>query len=231
MINWIVTQLRPQAPAFWLLLSAITGLLLPLLWSQLSASVRHNLSLARWVLIPYLGLLAGGLSPRLFGLSNPDWAKTLGLGLVLVVTLLTLLILVRMSTLAPQATRAPADPPPTPSLIITPYLTQLLWSGAEEFHWSFLRAAVWELLLRFPTPPTFPLYTALWIAALLAALEIVIRQRAVAFCLRKLVVLTASTSIFLYTQNFWLCWFLHAGAWLLLAPRLAPPTVRLAAKK
>ncbi len=51
-----------------------------------------------WVLIPYLGLLVGGLSPRLMGISNLDWLPSIGLGLGFIFVVLVLLLLVRAAT-------------------------------------------------------------------------------------------------------------------------------------
>jgi hypothetical protein len=240
MPDWIVAQLRVQAPGFWLLFSLITAIMLLLFWRQIPLEIRANLLLVRWLLIPYFGLLGGGLSPRLLGLTDLDWLTTLGFGLGLVFIILAALVVVRITLLANQpaeleggqenhphlpGTGPGGEAVTIPTFSLTPYFTQFLISGAEEFHWSFLRAALWELLLALPVVPTFPLYLATWLAALLAAVEILFVHHEFVPRLAKLVVLATTSVLFLYTRNFWLCWFLHASAWLILNPRFATPTL------
>jgi hypothetical protein len=239
--EWMLTQLSFQAPGIWLFLSVTTGIILALGWGWIRLERRWRVLVARWLLIPYLGLLAGGLSPRLLGLTDLDWLSSLGFGLGLVVMLLALLLIVRMSTLGQAQESDPAVPVASiqqeeakligQHLATSPYLAQILASGAEEFHWSFLRAACWEMLLGLPTPPALPIYVAIWLAALLATAEILLLPATVAQRFAKLVVLATTSILFLYTRNFWLCWFLHASMWLLLNPPMAAPTHRFSAKK
>jgi hypothetical protein len=181
----------------------------------LSVAWRLNLILLYWLLIPYLGLILGGLSPRLMGFTDIDWQASLSLGAGLIVGILATLAAVRLTSTGDNAAeRTPED------TMIRPrrHLIEFFKNGAEEFHWCFLRGACWELLLALPTPPEFPGYVAIWVAGALALGERLLTQVTGRLWLPKLILLLATTVLFFYTRNFWLCWLLHALAWLVLAP-------------
>ncbi len=164
--------------------------------------------LSRWLLVAYLSLISGGVSPRLMGLADLNWVRGLTLGAGLVAGLAGLLLLVRFTVVAPSP---PAGADARPQLF-----SELLWLGAEQFHWTFLRAAVWELLLRLPIPPDLPAYHALWIAILLALPESLLLPQRSLDRLARGVALLATAIVFFYTRNFWLCWIMHAVVWGLL---------------
>jgi len=220
-----------QAPGIWLLISFITGLLIVSLRRTRNSAWRPLLQLGLWVFIPYLGLLMGGLSPRLMGISNLDWLPSIGLGLGFIFVVLVLLLLVRATTeRANSATRTDmaqtAHLPSHQSTAnrldgpgIAPLLYQFLQHGAQEFHWCFLRGALWEFIYRSPTPPSLIAYWAVWIAALLAIPEILLGHLDATQRLFGIVVLIATSVLFFYTRNFWLCWLLHAAAWFIVAPK------------
>ncbi|MCL4859991.1 MAG: hypothetical protein KJZ93_11320 [Caldilineaceae bacterium] len=230
MTAWLFSQLSPQAPGLWLLVSFLALLILLLLWPTLSWRGRRYGLYARWLIAPYLGLLSGGLSPRLMGLSHFDWLVSLSLGLAISFAILGVLLVVRATTLVTQPLEQ------TPSLIstpreggrfsIAPYLREAFACGVEEFHWSFLRAATWEILLSLPNPPAYPLYTAVWIGAIIAAVELLVVRHGGSRRLLKLVVIIATTLLFFYTHNFWLCWALHTAAWMILQPVESAPLPR-----
>jgi hypothetical protein len=66
---------------------------------------------------------------------------------------------------------------------------------------------------------------AVWLAALLAGAELLILSHDNSQRLLKLVVLLTTTILFFYTRNFWLGWFLHSAAWLILQPIRTPSTI------
>ena len=222
MTAWLVSQLSPQAPGLWLLVSLLALLVLLLLWPTLSWRARRYGLYARWLIAPYLGLLSGGLSPRLMGLSHFDWLVSLSLGLAISFAIVGVLLVVRATTLVIQPLEQTPSLVSTPRgggrLPIAPYLRQAFACGVEEFHWSFLRAATWEMLLSLPNPPAYPLYTAVWIGAIMAAVELMVVRHGGSRRLLKLVVIVASTLLFFYTRNFWLCWALHTAIWMILQP-------------
>ena len=211
MNNWIGSLLSPTAPALWLGLSLLSGFITlavtRLLPGGLGVGGERWLWLSRWLLIAYLGLISGGVSPRLMGLADLNWVRGLTLGAGLVAGLAGLLLLVRLTV---------AAAPPTHNNARAPLLSDLLWLGAEQFHWTFLRAATWELLLRLPSPPDLPAYQALWIASLLALPEALLLPQRPLDRLARGVALLATAIIFFYTRNFWLCWVMHAVVWGLL---------------
>ena len=223
---WIQSQLTPQAPAFWLLLSLVSLPLVLIAATRVSKRGQRWLYAARWVLIPYAGLMTGGLSPRLMGLSKINWATTLSLGIALLFGLLLLTIGVRIFVIANSQPSKQSDSEESDHSFSEPRsgwanigLTILL-TGAEQFHWSFVRGAIWELLLLWPQPlDGSPAYRAIWIATLITLPEIWLQPLAGPQRLLKSVLLVMTAIVFLYTRNFWLAWLVHATAWLILTQR------------
>jgi hypothetical protein len=224
-----VNEIKFNIGLLWLAIGLSTGLLLLLIYPLLAPRFRQPLLLLRWVLVPYLGLLTGGLSPRLMGLTGINWLASFGLGLGLIGALLALLILVRTLINLTQE---------EPTLKPAPKATDPVWSllpalqiGAEEFHWSFLRGVLWETLLGNGLTTAQAGYWAVWLAALLALPAILRYQPTTIARLLKGAMLLMTTVLFFYTHNFWLCWLLHGMAWSLLNPThlrvpLATPALR-----
>lgn len=215
MMGWVAEQLVPHAPGFWLLIGLLTTSLLRSLESALPRAWRLRLWAALWVLVPYLGLLSGGLSPRLMGLSGSDWSLSLGLGVGIAFGALLLLGLVRALLEMgerPLLSGAPLRHSGLGALVF--------WSGITQFYWAFLRGGVWELLLTAPQPPEFPGYWAVWIAAALIAAQILWARPAVPSLILQLATLLTTSILFFYSHNFWLCWAFHAALQFLAAPAL-----------
>lgn len=226
--DWLLAQFSLHAPGFWFLLSLVMSVLFAVLphYGARGPWLRQS-QIALTFLIPYLGLIFGGLSPRLMGISGVDWQATLGLGLGLCFVLLSLLILVR----ATLALAAPVLPHPQPVEPVPPVVTAAwhlpaltgMQSGLVEFHWAFLRGAFWEMFLTLPNAPDLPAYWAVWTAAALAAVEIFLRQKDSLQVLTEVAILSMTSILFFYTRNFWLCWLLHSAARLLLVPAKESP--------
>jgi len=221
--EWILSQLTPTAPGFWLALSLLTLPVALFLGVRISERSRRWLYAARWVLIPYAGLLAGGLSPRLMGLSKIDWATTLSLGMALFFGLTALAFGVRIFIASTEKaedgghgvlvseTRAGW----ATSMIL------VLMIGAEQFHWTFIRGAIWELLLTWPQPLSGRLaYWAIWIATILTLPGVWLQPISIPRKLIKSTLLVMTAIVFFYTRNFWLAWLLHVTAWFLLTQRI-----------
>ncbi len=100
------------------------------------------LSALRWLAVPYVGLLVGGLSPRRMGLSQIDWLAGAGWGVGMILALLGLLWLIQSGDLNLHKSRATAGTIPQPG----PASFVVLISGLQEFHWAFLRGGLWSLL-------------------------------------------------------------------------------------
>lgn len=223
--EWLVAQLNPQAPGFWLVVSVAVTLALALLPVRWLAARRNGWWLANWLFIPYCGLVAGAISPRLMGLTPIDWVATLGPGLLILFAMLTLLVIVRAFMLwpVPEAEKDPSVKGPgagygSPTdrsawrargMWIGLGITALT-TGALQFHWSFLRGAIWEMILALPKPPPTPSYWAVWLAAGLALLQIVLVRPGFLRLVYHATLLTMTSVLFLYSRNFWLCWALHA---------------------
>ncbi len=220
--SWLSTQFSPYAPGFWLLVGILgTSLLIsvrgliPRRWSGL-------IWFAHWLLVPYLGLLVGGLSPRLLGLAGHDWLAGLGLGLGLIFAVVILLTLARALTDlgAPPPLQVGnhaeiADPRRLGWHTIS---STLLWCGIEQFHWVYLRGGIWELLQTLPNPPELVGYWAIWCAAGVILIELLILRPGFFPLLIQFVALMTTSILFFYTRNFWLCWIMHVAVQLLTAP-------------
>jgi len=222
----------------WIGLSLLCGLCLMLFYPQVPPPYRHVLRNARWIVIPYLALLAGGISPRLLGLTGINWSASFGFGLVLISGVLLLLLIVRsvmvFSIPIPQApsqsslpVNFPANVAPLPlasqtnyanGQSIVPLPTAFLDLGAEEFHLAFLRSALWEILLALPLATAQTGYWAAWIALLVALPESLHYHRGFSQRLCKCALLVTTTVLFIFTRNLWLSWLLHLLGWMLLAP-------------
>lgn len=223
-----------QAPVGWLGISVLVGFCLLFLYPQASPPYRRLLRNTRWIVIPYFGLLTGGISPRLMGLAGINWFASFGFGLVLIGGVLVVLIIVRsvtsfsFSALLPSAAPRAALPQhnlPRHDLSVryaAAFPGSFLDIGAEEFHWAFLRSAAWEIFLAFPILAVQAGYWAAWVAVLLALPEVLRYQVTVSQRLCKCALLVTTTVLFLFTRNLWLSWLLHTLGWALLAP--AVPT-------
>ncbi len=233
-----------QMPAFWLLLSFLVAMGLRLSQHMLHPAWRKRLHWLRWLLIPYLGLLTGGISPRLMGLSAIDWQISLSLGLSICFGVLIVLALVR-STVAsglivtkPVLVRLEEDgfPIPTPAERVRPIgygqpsalqatLVRGLQAGAEEWQWCFLRSAIGEMIQNGVPLLALSNYWVVWIAGGVAAFEVLVSRPALLqtppALLLKLCQLLSTTVLFFYTRNFWLCWFLHTAIAMLFSAFLA----------
>ena len=224
--TWFLSQLHPQQPGGWLLVSWLLGLGgLMGVWLRPGWGQRiRRLGPLRWLLIPYVGLLAGGLSPRRMGLTEIDWLAGAGWGLGLLLAILALL-LIQFGDL--RKSRAAVATPGPASFVV-------LMSGLQEFHWAFLRGGLWSLLHTLDgaaagMPASLlaqPAYWAVWGAAVLVGVELLaastVRRIGLTEGLIQIFILLATSVLFLYTRNFWLCWLLHAGMRLLLAQWLTP---------
>lgn len=237
--HWIVTQFAPDAPGFWLLLSILISLVLSLIWRVIPKSARKPTLLVRFILLPYVGLLTGVLSPHFMGLTGLDWLVGLSLGLGICFVILLALMLVRVTSIIANPLPSDAERVIFRStqayststgdinqLHLSSLIYQSCLSGAEEFHWVFLRGTLWEVFLTSPTPFALPIYWAVWSSTLLALPELLLSGRNLLERLPKLIILVTTSILFLYIRNFWLCWMLHAFAAFVLRYRQLPQSMR-----
>lgn len=195
-----------SAPVIWILLWFVVLLATQVLGQRMSADARDWVTVLRRLLIPYLALITGAVSPRLMGLTMIDWKTSLGLGVGLVAGFSILFALVRMGVSASETTSSQPQ-----------RWRSLVHSGTEEFSWAFLRGATWETLLLLSLPVALPAYWATWIAALLALPDLLLHAHGTPARIIRLGTLAATGVTFVYTRNFWLCWMLHAAISLLFA--------------
>ncbi len=205
--RWVLEQLTspPTRAAIWLVLSFILAGAATLVTRLVSPDLERLVRIVRWVQVPYFGLILGGLSPRLMGLTLLGWDSRYTFGLVVLACLLVLLVLIRI--------RLHTEPEQFDGISLTgeSLSPSLIESCAQEFHWCFLRGAVWELLYISLSTSLSPQYWAVWVAAAISLPGIYIQPAPLSERLLTALVLAATSSLFLVTQSFWLCCFLHMG--------------------
>ncbi len=197
-------------PGFWLVISVLFAVVLLVARTYAPPAWRTWILLAYWVILPYLALLAGAVSPRLMGLAWLDWRAAFQVGAGLLLASLLLALVGRLIA-------APAPVQERPGAW-SERVAALGLAGAGEWFWCFLRAALWELLLAWPETVSLPLYAAIWAAAVLALPLALALQPDGAARIVKLAALVVTSILFLYTRNFWLCWLAHAMIVLILTP-------------
>ena len=212
--DWLFDQLHWQRPGFWMLFSFLTSIAFLFTYQFVSPERHDPLRMARWFFIPYLAILFGGLSPRLMGLTDIDWVAGLGTGVALIFVVLVILVMIRATLHLDESIVEERLPTSSVSR-----LQQIVMAGAQEFHWTFLRAGTWELMLLAPIGYAQPEYWSVWIASLLALPGIFAQYQRTSQRLIACVVLLTTAILFLYTRNFWLSWLLHASAQMLLGQR------------
>ena len=144
----------PMRAGLWLALSFLLAGIATGVTRTIAPDLERLVRVVRWVQVPYIGLILGGLSPRLMGLSEFDWSSGFSVGVVALAGLLVLLFLVRIWLQMSAEV-------PNPNASIGRFSSlSLIESSAQEFHWCFLRGAVWELLISLASPLVSPQYWA-----------------------------------------------------------------------
>ena len=203
-----------HAPGFWLVIALLGGVAVAAARPFVLAGWRIVLFAGFWIGLPYLALIAGGVSPRLMGLLYVDWITSLRLGVGLALALIAVAAVARLSLRHTGASPSEAGSTGAPRWVAPLVIVTL--SGAEEFFWCFLRGAVLELMLALQISVQLPLYWSIWIAAVFA-LPLSLAYRTGGYArLVILAVLVMTSILFFYTRNFWLCWAVHAAVLLLL---------------
>ncbi len=204
---WLLEQLTssPTRAGLWLALSFLLSGTATLVTRRAAPELERLVRVVRWVQIPYLGLILGGLSPRLMGLSVTGWDSRYIVGVVVLAGLLVLLVLIRIGLHTETGQTG------VTALTARPWSPSLIESCAQEFHWCFLRGVVWDFLLFFTSASLSPNYWAVWIGAAISLPGIYIQPLPLLDRLLTTVVLLTTSSLFLITQSFWLCCLLHLG--------------------
>ena len=163
------------------------------------------------------------------GLRFLNWLTVFHLGIGLAAAVLAVALIARLSVAADRAEddfAANGVPFRHPAARWRQVAAGIGLCGAEEFYWCFLRASTLEILLKLGEPQTAPAYWAVWLAALLALPTVLGLQPTNGLRLGKAAILVATSVLFFYTVNFWLCWAVHALAWQLLTPVMSRAVAR-----
>lgn len=215
-------------------------------WIQSKLTTASNLYLESGyrVLIPYLGLITGSISPYLMGLSNINWATSLGIGVGLFFAILAILALMNATLLyGPNREQQPNRASTTPLVerqlrqnLQAPLLNNISVRRAvsavtEQFYWTFIRAAVWEALITVQPQFELPAYHALWLAALFAIPDTLMHTANAQARINSVCTFIATSILFFYTRNFWICALLHLAMAFLLRQNYADAIAPTAASQ
>lgn len=166
--------------------------------------------LLRLCIIPYLALLLGQISPRGMGLAGYDWSSSLSLGSLLVVAMFTLWIGVRAASDAPSAEVAEQSALSTNSLSTWSEKGLLfLLAGGLEFNWIFWRTICTQVLGTWLVPMQSPAYWGIAIATMIVLPDTLRATSSQVTRIMNVAILIATSVLFLFTRNYWLCWILH----------------------
>ena len=216
--SWIWEQVTTASAGagLWLALSFLLAGLTTGLARLFAPRLERTVRVVRWISLPYLGLVLGELSPRSMGISFIDWSLGLRVGLVVLVGMSVLLAIVRI-WLHTDKSPPPGGRIPGPSSLI-------MWigSGAQEFHWCFLRGAALDLLMSLSAADQATAYWSVWLGAAFALPGVILHSRHNSDRMVNAAILLSTTSLFLYTRNFWLSWLLHAGIRAVIQSRQPP---------
>ena len=163
------------------------------------------LRLLRLILIPYIALISGGVSPYWMGLSGINWQIALSLGSILIASSLLLWLFVRSILLTADSTEGDL-PGHRPEASLGERAFVFFEGGAREFNWCFWRAIVTELFHSFASGVTLPVYWGGVVSILCLLPEIWLSESNTIQRLISVVVLIVTSVLFFYTRNFWLCW-------------------------
>lgn len=216
----------------WLALGLAVSLGINLAAKRVSYSTRHSLCIGYRLIIPYWGLLVGAVSPYLMGLSNINWETTLGIGAGLSFAIIMILALINITLSSGQSHIAEDQSKIQPGFIThnslptditSPFASRHLSNGAaasvaEQFYWAFVRATIWEFLLRLEPQIQLPAYHALWLTGLIALPDMLMHTKNQQNRITKLCIFIATSIVFFFTHNFWLCALLHLSIAFLMRP-------------
>lgn len=212
-------------PGFWLVMALLTGIAILAARPFLPQGWRMPLMAGYWTLFPYLAYISGGVSLRLMGVIYQDWLTVFRLGVGLVLALMAILGIAQVAVMRDSRTRPShaTREAATPERWATA-LAAVGLSGAEELYWCFLRGVIYELMLSLNRPAELPFYWSIWAAALLASPVAVTVQSTGIQRVVKVIILIMTSILFFYSRSFWLCWLLHAFAWVVLVtiPKQTP---------
>ena len=177
---------------------------LPIRWSAL-------VRLLRFTAIPYMALITGQISSTRIGLEGFDWQGSFTLGGMLVAVISMIWVGIRVSVQETALNHEPVSERSNTSGIsiwVERGLTFVLCGGLE-LNWSFWRATFAYLigLVLFETK-SFT-YWGVTIAVIYALPETLLTAPTAMTKLTNLAILFATSVIFLFTGNFWLCWAMH----------------------
>ena len=195
---------------FWVAFECLVTLIWLFSQFRIAAKWYAIARLVRLVTIPYLALLLGQISPRDMGLTGYDWSSSLSLGSLVMVAMLALWIGVRTVGMTANSD-LPEQPLPERHRFATwPNRGLLvLLSGGLELNWSFWRASGAQVLSNLFMPTQSPTYWGIALAFVIVLPDTLFASTSHEGRLLNVAILIATSVLFLFTKNFWLCWILH----------------------
>jgi hypothetical protein len=229
-VAWIFVRRKAADPAFQIGPLAAAG------WLALGLF---------YLVVPFLALQRGVISPYALGLSEINWPATLSNGLVLA----ALVVAIALFGWLLYRRTLPEGPAPAPLTRLVTGLRGPAGALLEQWHWAFYRATAAAALLTLPAALPLglgrilekmqadPLYWGAWLGIALAGVEWALdpfgraalaTEPGRASAIRRGALAIATTGIFVLTRNLWLCLAAHlaveaaAAIWFALPEQPAP---------
>ena len=166
--------------------------------------------LVRLSVIPYVALLLGQISPRDMGLTGYDWSNSLSLGSLVMVAMLALWI--GMRTVSATVSSDLLEQPLLESNRFATWPNRgllVLLSGGLELNWSFWRASGAQIFNSLFMPIQSPTYWGIALAFVIVLPDTLRATTSHVGRILNVAILIATSVLFLFTKNLWLCWILH----------------------
>lgn len=180
----------------------------------------HKRVPARWVAlvrfvrlcaVPYLALITGEVSSMRMGFEGFDWQNSFTLGSTLVAVIAVIWVAIRVSI---QETVSNAEPQSAKyaGFELSNWSERglaFVLCGGLEMNWSFWRANFIYLLSLAPVKIESITYWGVAAALLMVLPDTLLVIPKATAKLTNLAILLATSVIFLFTGNFWMCWAMH----------------------
>lgn len=194
----------------WVVLECLVTLVWLVFQFKISIKWYAFTRLVRLAVVPYLALLLGQISPRDMGLTGYDWSSSLALGSLIMVAMLALWIGVRTVGASTSADAQEHSLSERSSIATWPNRGLLvLLSGGVELNWSFWRASGAQILNYVPISIQSPAYWGIVLSFLIVLPDTLRATTSNIGRILNVAILVATSVLFLFTKNFWLCWILH----------------------
>lgn len=200
-----------QSLMIWGVAETVVTVIWLILHHRISQRWYQFAQLIRLCAIPYLALLAGEISQRSMGLTGYDWGNSLSVGSILMIVIVAIWFGIRI---AEESSSLPLDADVQENGLRTSSNwskngLKVLTASGLELNWCFWRVIGTQLTAWLFVELDSPIYWGVTLSVMLLAIFIFFSSSSLATTLTNITILIATSVLFLFTRNFWLCWLLH----------------------